>query len=76
VVGPISHGGYCGDCGKTLLLANIDGIRNKTGLPYARQRIGMALAAIGDARVVNALIEAGLFAYDQSPTSEVTNDAA
>lgn len=72
----LSRSGLCTPCSHALLTENVEGIKFKRGLPYARQRIGMALAAIGDARVVNVLIDAGMFAYDQSPTSEVTSDAA
>lgn len=63
-VGLLSWGGYCGDCGKALLLDNIEGMRYKRGAAWARQQLGTVLAVVRDPRIVGALMDAGVFAYD------------
>lgn len=69
-VGPISHRGNCPACGHERFHENADGIRARSGLAYARQQIGQVRAAVGDPRIVNALIEAGVFGYDDGPLDE------
>ena len=60
-VGPISWGGYCGDCARDLLVANIHGLHTKSGVPWQRWKIGVAENALGP-EVTAALFKAGIFA--------------
>ncbi len=67
-VGAISCSRLCADCASAILLDNIDGIHNKRGVAWARWRVGMAVSAIREPAVLNALIDAGVFAYSPEHT--------
>ena len=60
-------------CGPAIFRDNLDGLHEKRGLPWARYRLGVVSAAVGDSRIVNALMDAGVFAYDPSTESESPN---
>ena len=58
--GFISTRGLCGPCGLKRQLDNIDGIEQAQGVPYARWRLGMAIAIL-PTEVVGELYKAGMF---------------
>lgn len=43
----MSWSGLCAECGRDVLLTNIDGLHYKRGEPLRRWRVGMILAAGG-----------------------------
>lgn len=45
-VGPISHGGYCGEHGKAVFLENVDGLHYHQGPWFQHWRL-RSLAALG-----------------------------
>jgi hypothetical protein len=68
-VGPISWGGYCGQCGPLLFTQNMDGLHTKRGVAWQRYRVGVATAAFGQ-EVTAALWKAGIFT---APLDEQSN---
>jgi hypothetical protein len=70
-VGPISWGGYCGDCGRELMLDNIDAMHAKSGVPWQRYRFGLARSLLGP-EAANALFAAGFFDVGAGPAAEQT----
>jgi hypothetical protein len=58
--GDISWSGACVECGKAILLDNIDGIHERNGIPWARWKMGYARRLFGP-EATAALAQAGYF---------------
>jgi predicted amidophosphoribosyltransferase len=72
--GEMSHTRLCSRCAAELLEENIDGIHAKSGRAWARWQIGMALSALRNPGLVNALIDAGAFAYAGPNAGGIVDD--
>lgn len=70
-VGTLSRSRLCGDCAETRLRENIVGIHTKTGVPWARVKLGMARSLFGP-EIAGALLNVGAFQttpLDEAPKS-------